>query len=283
MRISRRTFLKTAVMSAAVPVMGIPYAHYIEPDWIEVEQIELTLPRLSREFEGYRLALFSDLHIDSWLGEDRLADVIDRVNAEKPDAIAITGDFASDSVASPIDQQLVTHLSRLKPKDVTVAVLGNHDHWINARAVRQIITRSGLENICNKMISVQRGQARLHLAGVDDVWENKHHPGRSLRQLRRDDFAAILLAHEPDYADESARFGRFDLQISGHSHGGQVRIPGGGALYLPHLGKKYAAGKYQVKEMLVYTTRGVGMVPPLFRFNCRPEITLLTLRSPAFS
>lgn len=274
----RRTFLKS--MAVSLPALSLPYAHYIEPDWIDVEQVELTLPRLSREFDGYRLALFSDLHLDSWLGEERLAEVVDRVNAEKPDAVAIPGDFASDTVDSPVDRQLIAQLSRLKPKDVAVAVLGNHDHWINARAVRQIIHASGIQNISNKMVSLERGSAKLHLAGVDDVWEKKHHLGRSLHQLRRDNFAAILLAHEPDYADESALVGRFDLQLSGHSHGGQVRLPELGALYLPHLGKKYPAGAYRVKEMTVYTTRGVGMVPPLFRFNCRPEITLLTLRLP---
>jgi predicted MPP superfamily phosphohydrolase len=88
--------------------------------------------------------------------------------------------------------------------------------------------------------------------------------------------AAILLVHEPDFADIAATAGRIDLQLSGHTHGGQVRIPGYGALHLPRLGKKYQAGLYQVNTMLHYTNRGLGMMEPQVRFNCRPEITVFT-------
>jgi predicted MPP superfamily phosphohydrolase len=91
------------------------------------------------------------------------------------------------------------------------------------------------------------------------------------------DGAALLLAHEPDFADTSAATGRFDLQLSGHSHGGQVRVPLVGAPRLPPLGRKYPIGVYQVGSMLQYTSRGVGMIPPRVRFCCRPEIALLTL------
>jgi predicted MPP superfamily phosphohydrolase len=93
------------------------------------------------------------------------------------------------------------------------------------------------------------------------------------------DGAAILLAHEPDFADESARSGRFDLQVSGHSHGGQVAIPFFGPPVLPYLGRKYPAGLYKVGNMFQYTNRGVGMARLPFRFNCPPEITIFTLKS----
>jgi uncharacterized protein len=89
-----------------------------------------------------------------------------------------------------------------------------------------------------------------------------------------------LLAHEPDYADISAATGRFDLQISGHSHGGQVIIPFIGPLVVPAYGEKYPLGQYQVGNMIQYTNRGVGTINPAVRFNCRPEITIFTLRAP---
>jgi predicted MPP superfamily phosphohydrolase len=90
---------------------------------------------------------------------------------------------------------------------------------------------------------------------------------------------AILMVHEPDFADESAATGRFDLQISGHSHGGQVNLPLLGAPVLPRFGRKYPQGLYQVGSMYQYTNRGVGMTPPYIRINCRPEITVFTLES----
>jgi predicted MPP superfamily phosphohydrolase len=96
-----------------------------------------------------------------------------------------------------------------------------------------------------------------------------------------EDGAAILLAHEPDFADISARTGRFDLQISGHTHGGQIRLPMIGFPYLPRFGRKYPRGLYKVGNMLQYTNRGVGMVHLPVRFNSRPEITLFTLSSEA--
>ena len=91
--------------------------------------------------------------------------------------------------------------------------------------------------------------------------------------------AALLLAHEPDFADITPPPGRFDLQLSGHSHGGQVVIPFLGPPTLPEIGEKYPSGRYQVGGMIQYTNRGVGMVRPHVRLNCRPEITLLTLHA----
>jgi predicted MPP superfamily phosphohydrolase len=126
--------------------------------------------------------------------------------------------------------------------------------------------------------TLERGGSLLHIAGVDDVWERQDRLDLVLDRLPAEG-GAILLAHEPDFADTSAATGRFDLQISGHSHGGQVIAPFAGPLRLPHLGRKYPLGLYRVGDMLQYTNRGVGMVYPYVRFNCRPEITLFTLRA----
>jgi len=98
-------------------------------------------------------------------------------------------------------------------------------------------------------------------------------------QKHRGDTPVILLAHEPDLADEFAKDGRVALQLSGHSHGGQVRVPGLGPLVLPYLGQKYDQGLNRVGDMWVYTNRGLGVIPPPVRLNCRPEITEITLVS----
>jgi len=155
-------------------------------------------------------------------------------------------------------------------------VLGNHDHWSGADAIRGLLRQAGVHELRNTALTLRRGAAQLHIAGVDSYWERQDRLEAVLATLPADG-AAVLLAHEPDYADISAASGRFDLQLSGHTHGGQVVIPFLGPPVLPHLGKKYPAGRYQVGSMIQYTNRGLGVIPPRLRFNCRPEITVITL------
>jgi predicted MPP superfamily phosphohydrolase len=119
--------------------------------------------------------------------------------------------------------------------------------------------------------------APLTLVGLDDVWERKHDLRAALAGVP-DDECKLLLVHEPDYADEAAHY-PVDLQLSGHSHGGQINLPGYGRPVLPYLGQKYPAGLYQVGLMALYTNRGLGVISPPVRFNCPPEVTLLTLRA----
>jgi predicted MPP superfamily phosphohydrolase len=284
MTLSRRNFLKISLASAfgtaTAGVAGFGYAHDIEPQMIEIVNRELILPRLNREFDGYKLVQFSDIHVDMGQTNDPLQRVVELVNEQQPDAIAITGDFVTHTDAAGIAWALVEPLSRLQAKDVTVAILGNHDHWTKADSVHQIIRDSGMIDLTNTAYTVRRGEASLHLAGVDDYWERKDRLDEVLAVLP-DDGAAVLLAHEPDFADISAATGRFDLQLSGHSHGGQVIIPLIGPLVVPRYSKKYPVGQYQVGNMIQYTNRGVGMIAPTVRFNCRPEITVFNLRAPS--
>jgi predicted MPP superfamily phosphohydrolase len=158
-------------------------------------------------------------------------------------------------------------------------VLGNHDYWSDATGVRAILDAGGVRELRNDALTLRRGDAQLHITGVDDVWENKQRLDHVLDKLPAEG-AAVLLAHEPDFADESAASGRFDLQLSGHSHGGQCVAPGGFMPLLPELGRRYPSGLYRVGSMWQYTNRGLGMVwAPQVRFNCRPEITIITLET----
>ncbi|MBU0510262.1 MAG: metallophosphoesterase [Chloroflexi bacterium] len=280
-KLSRRGFLKLATVAAAEAAVmvcgGLTYASIIEPGWVDIAPISLTLPRLSPEFEGYRIAQISDIHIGPWMTRQRLEKIVAQINQQNPDLVVITGDFVYRNPESFADD-LISTLSALTPRDAALAVLGNHDHWTNACLVRQILRESGLIELSNAVHTLQRGDALLHIAGVDDHWERKDRLALVLDILPLEG-AAILLAHEPDFADISAATGRFDLQLSGHSHGGQVIIPFLGPPMLPLYARKYPIGLYKVKNMLQYTNRGVGMIPPIVRFNCRPEITVLTLES----
>src|SRR5262249_21522558 len=125
----------------------------------------------------------------------------------------------------------------------------------------------------NQHHPLQRDSETLYLAGLDDVWCGKHDLEAALNGIPPGQ-AVIALVHEPDYADTVANDSRIILQLSGHSHGGQVCTPGGGGIWYPTWGRKYPRGLYAIKNMTLYTNRGVGMVGWQLRFSCRPEITL---------
>jgi predicted MPP superfamily phosphohydrolase len=142
--------------------------------------------------------------------------------------------------------------------------------------VAQAIQDGGARLLLNGHIALTREDATLYLAGVDDIWERQHDLSAALSGIPTN-APVVLLAHEPDYADEVTLTGKVGLQLSGHSHGGQVRLPLVGALELPWLGEKYDMGLYDVGGMALYVTRGVGMIAPHVRFNCRPEIAQIEL------
>jgi hypothetical protein len=173
-------------------------------------------------------------------------------------------------------QQVINVLSPLTKAVPSFGVLGNHDYWTDANAVREMLRSCNVTELANSVFTLSRGHETLFLCGVDDVWEGHARLDIVLDQMD-DTSAAILLAHEPDFADLSAATNRFDLQLSGHSHGGQIVLPFVGPPILPHLGRKYPSGLYRVGNMLQYTNRGVGMARLPVRLNCPPEITLLEL------
>ena len=246
-----------------------------EKNWLETTQLKIILPRLDPEFTGFRLVQISDFHIGTWADRRRLDEVITRVNALQPDLVAITGDFVTFT-PEKYESDLVAVLSSINATYGGIAVLGNHDHWTNAKVVRRILERAGVLELCNDLITLKRGNACLHLVGVDDIMEELDDLNSVLNQIPRDG-AAILLAHEPDFADYSAASGRFDLQISGHTHGGQVLFPLLGPMILPRYGRKYPGGYYRINGMQLYTNRGIGTAELQFRYNCPAEVTLFEL------
>lgn len=282
-RITRRRFLKRALQltvgAGLLSAGGAGYAYEVEPGWVEVNRMSLTLPRLAPAFHNYRIVQISDLHAGGWTTRTHLQDVVTAVLAEDADLIVITGDFFSYSphiYAADITETV----SKLSARDGVLAILGNHDHWSDASKVREVLATLPLTELNNTARIIERGNgsAILTIAGVDDVWERQDRLDLALAKVPTEG-AAILLAHEPDFADEAAASGRFDLQLSGHSHGGQVSLPFFGPPLVPYLGEKYHTGLYKVGEMLQYTNRGIGMIRPYVRFNCRPEITVFTLQA----
>jgi hypothetical protein len=262
----------------ALAAGSILYATKIEPGWLEVSTISVILPRLHPVFENYRIVQISDIHMGTWIDRQRLDEVVQSINTLCPDLIVITGDFVTD-LSHTIVADLYSCLSKLRSKDGIFAVLGNHDYWSNPKTIRQILEISGVIELPNKVYSIKRGDEFLHIVGVDDYWENKARITDVISEFRVNE-ASILLAHEPDYAEISSKTNRFDLQLSGHTHGGQINLPKVGPIVLPKYGRRYPAGLYQIDKMLLYTNRGLGTGHPKIRFNCRPEIALLTLHAP---
>lgn len=280
--LSRRQFLKlgkrTIIAGLLSSIAGLKYSIAVEPNWLKTEHIFLTLPNLPIAFDGIRLAQISDIHFDDWMTPISFAKIADQINALEPDILAITGDFVTSSQHHQ-EKEIIQQLSRLKAKRARVAILGNHDHWTDPEFIHHLIAQSNITDLTNDLLTLETNGQFLHLCGVDDYWERQDRLDLVLKKLPPEG-CAVLLVHEPDYADISAPAARFDLQLSGHSHGGQVILPFFGPPIVPRYSHKYPVGLYHVGKMVLYTNRGVGMIPPRVRFNCRPEITLFTLLSP---
>ncbi|UCD98448.1 MAG: metallophosphoesterase [Chloroflexota bacterium] len=249
-----------------------------DPRKIVIEELSISLPRLSPRFDGYRIAQISDFHLGTWINGEDLSHIIDILNATAPDLVAITGDFVN---AHPdrFAHAMSAAFSRIRVQDCVVAVLGNHDHYTNPKKIREILKRSGIIELRNQVLPIERDGCLLYLAGIDDRLTRNDDLDNVISQIPDDGNSAILLSHVPDFADVSSKRGKFDMQISGHTHGGQICLPHLGNLYLPPLGRKYPSGRYQVDGMVLYTNRGIGTSWLKIRYQCSPEISVFTLSS----
>lgn len=281
LKLTGLTLLGTSVISSCNVV-----SNSMKADGIEITSIPIKLPNLSPSFNGYRLLQISDIHYDDqWMTRDLLAHVVEIVNQQKVDLIAITGDFITRYNSEPLEHEasyeqiLVEQLSKLSAKDGVVAVLGNHDRS-NESGIRWVLNNARILELRDSAYLLQRGNDMLNIAGIsiEDIFNYRKHTDLVISRILGHG-ATILLNHYPDFADQSAATGKFDLQISGHSHGGQVNFPGVGPVILPEDGIKYPIGLYHVGNMLQYTNRGLGTLFPHVRINCAPEITVFTLSS----
>jgi hypothetical protein len=276
---NRRSFLRVSAAGAATiagaAALGAGWATLVEPNRPVVEQITVPLPRLPARLDGLRLAQLSDLHISQYTTAGDIDRAATLAMRQSPDLLVLTGDFIWREVWE-YAEHLVEPLRSLHAPLGVYAVLGNHDHWEGAALAARVLAEAGVTLLVNQSQRLPV-DAPLWLVGLDDVWERKHDMATALAEAP-DDECKLLLVHEPDYADEAARY-PVDLQLSGHSHGGQINLPGYGRPVLPYLGQKYPAGLYQVGQLALYTNRGIGVIAPPVRLNCPPEVTLLTLRA----
>lgn len=272
----RRWIDRFALITIVFAICCYVYAKKIEPNWIEVVPVELAIPHLDQAFDEFKIVQISDIHATELMPAERLAKIIKLVNQQQPDAIAITGDFITKR-GNFYAERLALKLNQLQSKSGIVAILGNHDHWQKEIArLKQVIADSNITLLDNQVYLVERGSKQLAFAGLDDPYWGEPNLPQIIAQLP-DNVPAILLVHEPDYIETSAATHKFALQLSGHSHGGQIKIPFFRPLILPYGGQKYFAGLDQVEDTITYTNRGLGMTGLPLRFASRPEITVFTL------
>jgi predicted MPP superfamily phosphohydrolase len=274
-RLSLRSW--TAALGSLALAGGLftSYASHLEPRWLQVVRITLPLPHLPRGMDGLTVAQISDLHAGSFVSTGKVRRFVAATNALHPDLTVVTGDMfhhRPESARSCADE-----LAALRAPLGVYAIMGNHERQLSPEEGEVPFRRAGLTVLCNAAHRVTAGDDSLWIVGLDDLLMRRGNLTRALCGVP-DAACKILLVHEPDFADQCGTVS-IDLQLSGHTHGGQIRLPGIGPLLLPVMGRKYPMGLYRVRDMWVYTNRGLGVARPPVRFNCRPEITLFTLRS----
>lgn len=245
---------------------------------IDLVEIEIELDNLGWNFHNYRLLNLTDIHLGQWINPEYLDDLIDYVNTLNFDLATLTGDYFS-YVIDGYEHSLIKSLNKLKAKDGKFGVLGNHDHWMSSDKIRNIFKNSGIVDLSNDVKTIKKGEDYLNICGVDSCTVCADDLDKVIAKMQKNT-PSILLAHEPDFAKESSQTNLFDLQISGHSHGGQFIIPKFETT--PFRGPnstKYPVGLYKVGNMIQYTSKGLGTNSFRIRINCKPEITIITLKT----
>lgn len=276
---TRRRFL-TAFGAAFV---GVPlYAAEVSRHEISVERRTIRLARLPDAFRGWRIVQISDFHYGDFTEPFFLRDIVRRVNDLKPDMVVFTGDYVTTSgIFSPQHVRATAYpcaeiLSQVKCP-LRYTILGNHDTTYAQPSVMDALKIHHLPLLNNRFVALERKGGRIWLAGSGDACHNQMNLDKAIPPVSyRGGDPAILLLHEPDPLPEVARY-NIDLMLSGHTHGGQVRLPFLPPFILPTLGKKYPEGLYRLGRTQLYVNRGIGAVGVPFRFNCPPEITEFTL------
>jgi predicted MPP superfamily phosphohydrolase len=240
---------------------------------IALNEIELRFPNLPAPFDGYRVLHLADLHLDAHPALPKRAAALAR--RARCDLCVLTGDFRYH-LDGPIDgamAALARLAAALDAADGAYTVLGNHDSVAMVPALEAL----GIRVLSNQTVSVARGGAVLHLTGIDDV-HYFYTPDAAEALSRAPDGFRLALVHSPEMVRPAAAAG-VALYLTGHTHGGQVCLPGGRPL-VTHCqsGRRYAAGLWRHGEMVGYTSRGVGVSGLPVRFNSRGELTLITLR-----
>jgi predicted MPP superfamily phosphohydrolase len=273
--LTRRRFLAAAGGAVAA---GAAYACGIEPEWLRVARLTFRVPGLDPAFDGYTIPQISDLHVGAAVRRAFLDEAVGVATDARCDLAVVTGDLVDESGLGGAAEEAAAVLRGLRARDGVLACLGNHDTGayhagrpVNAGALRRLLRAlegAGVDTLENESRAMVRSGARLSVGGYGDLWSGRFAPDA----LPAPDLA---LSHNPDTAPRLAASGA-KVILSGHTHGGQVRVPLLGAPYVPVRHKEFLAGPYRIGDTHLHVNPGLGYSYRV-RFCARPEVTLLTL------
>jgi predicted MPP superfamily phosphohydrolase len=239
-----------------------------------LERVEIPIRNLKPALEGFTIVQLSDIHLRPYTKPDLVRQAVAMSNELRPDLVVLTGDYVWRVQEAAFE--LAPLLAGLNARHGVYSVLGNHDHWLDVEVTKRAFEEAGLPMLINQGLEISAGNGSFYLAGMDDGWSGQPDLSLALENAPTD-IPIVLLLHEPDLVDETSRDRRISLQLSGHTHGGQVLIAGRPPIFTPDLGKKYSQGLFRVNDTWLYTNRGLGVISVPLRLNCPPEVTLLTL------
>ncbi len=282
---TRRSFL--TLSAASVGGLAL-YSGEIARHEIGVEEHTVHLPRLPDAFRGMRILQISDIHYMEFTESYFVREVVDHVNRLKPDMVLITGDFVTyGPIRIPRTDIHKAFALRHMPECASIlsniqcplryTSLGNHDQMVNGSAIWHILTEHDLPCLYNSAVPLERDGRRVWLVGLGSACVGAANPEQAIPgSVLRDKEAMIVMAHEPDILPVIAKFDA-DLMLSGHTHGGQIRVPFLPPVFLPEYGKRFVEGWFHYGSTQLYVNRGIGSIGLPLRLNCPPEITVFTL------
>jgi len=244
-----------------------------EANTLSLERVEIELRRLPKKLDGFKIIQLSDIHHSPFTNLDHIERAVKIANRLKPDMFLLTGDYVSHEkkYIAPVAQVL----GKLRSEFGTYGCLGNHDHWTEPELVIKKFRDAGINMLVNEGFRFEARDASFWLCGVDDHMVGKTDLTAALKGSFPDEMK-LLLAHNPIIFRQAARYG-VDLTLSGHTHGGQVKVRDPEKRLLPR--RKLSSGLHRRKDSQIYITRGIGTVVLPIRYQCPPEISLLELRA----
>lgn len=264
---TRRQFLFRSLALGTMVILGGD-AYVYEPRYPVLTSYDVAVPRLPGRLDGFRVVQLSDIHRRGIVPDRVIERSVELANSTNADIAVLTGDYVGKKLKD-IDP-CFDMLSNVHARLGSYATLGNHDHWLDAQAVSKSIVNHGITLLNNANARIADG---FYLVGIDDTWAGK--PDAELAFQGVDDNACyLMLSHVPDGIDLFK--GRSGLLLSGHTHGGQIKLPA--LRWVPDMKtNKYVEGWYQKGDILMYVNRGIGMSILPLRFRCRPEVCLFVL------
>ena len=270
--ITRRKFIYGAMG------LAVADAFLIEPNISHISDNTLYVPYLPNALNGLKIVHLADLHYKPDKDEGLLSSVVEKINRINPDLIMLTGDYV-DHDTSGIDPML-EYLAKLKSKHGILACMGNHDGWnADGEYFKTKFEKNGIQFLINENTALKINNEKLYIAATDFIWKGNPDPVATLKGIP-DEAPLITMVHEPDYFDNMLKHRDHHLQLSGHTHGGQCRVPF--INYAPRkvkYGKKYIYGEYTKENSSVFVTKGIGTTGIRVRFSCLPEIALHRLKA----